>query len=162
MRPGFVTRLSVTAANPQPLATGETITARWWCRRADDAVRVAAAATRQLRSRVSPDDAGLPTNGSAPSPADIGAAVTRAARRLHITLYSDADILREAENVISRVEAELESLQRTGAMKSVNRSYRAYRMESSARGEKVRPYAEWINDYRANLVRQLAAALRDV
>lgn len=143
------------------LAAGETIAARWWCRRGDDALRVATAATRGLRSRVSPDEPTLAANGAAPPPSDIAEAIAGAAKRQHVAIYSDADILREAENIIRRVEAELESLQRAGEMKSVNRSYRAYRMDASARGEKVRPYANWLNDYSANLVRQLAAALRD-
>ena len=121
----------------------------------------AAATTRRLRSRVSPDEPTLAANWAALSLSDIAEAVASAAKRLHVAIYSDADIVREAENIIRRVEAELESLQRAGEMKSVNRSYRAYRMDASARGEKVHPYAKWLNDYRANLVRQLAAALRD-
>jgi hypothetical protein len=35
-------------------------------------------------------------------------------------------------------------------------------MEAAARGEKAVPYADWSSKYRANLVRQLAAALRYV
>jgi hypothetical protein len=35
-------------------------------------------------------------------------------------------------------------------------------MEAAARGEKAAPYADWFNKYRANLVRQLAGALRYV
>ena len=30
-----------------------------------------------------------------------------------------------------------------------------------ARGEKVLPYAEWLNKYKEKLLRQLAAAVRD-
>jgi hypothetical protein len=41
------------------------------------------------------------------------------------------------------------------------RKLQGLRIESSARGDKVLPYAEWINKYKEKLVRQLAAALRD-
>lgn len=60
------------------------------------------------------------------------------------------------------MDEEIETLQRAGQLKSVNRSYRAHRIEASARGEKAAPYADWFNKYEANLVRQLAAALRYV
>jgi len=62
--------------------------------------------------------------------------------------------------VIARVDEEMERLQRAGELKSVNRSYRTYRTETTARGETALPYARWLNEYNANLVRQLAAALR--
>ena len=64
--------------------------------------------------------------------------------------------------VVARVDEEIERLQRSGDLKSVNKSYRAYRLETSARGEKTLRYAEWMDKYRENLVRQLAAALRYV
>jgi len=53
-------------------------------------------------------------------------------------------------------------MQRAGQLKSVNTSYRAYRIEASARGEKAAPYADWFNKYKAKLVRELAAAMRYV
>jgi len=62
--------------------------------------------------------------------------------------------------VIARVEEEIERLQRTGKLKSVNQSYKIYRTETTARGEIALPYSRWLNEYKANLVRQLAAALR--
>jgi hypothetical protein len=68
----------------------------------------------------------------------------------------------KAMTVVARVEAEIERLQRSGELKSVNKSYRAYRIEASARGEKTLRYDEWMGKYRENLVRQLAAALRYV
>ncbi len=90
----------------------------------------------------------------------IAAMVENAAHRLAIVVYSAADILREAEAVIARVEHEIENLRQAGEMKTINRAYRSHRVQASARGGKVLPYAEWLNKYKQNLVHQLAAALR--
>ncbi len=146
---------------PQSLAADEeVIAARWWCRRAEEAERVAAAATARLRRRESRDAAsGVSTVAAFHAENDIFAAVEHAAKRLRIVLYADEEISREAERIIARVEDEIERLRQAGELKTVNRSYRAYRMEASAHGEKTLPYAEWFNKYKANLVRQLAAAL---
>jgi hypothetical protein len=88
--------------------------------------------------------------------------IAGAAKRLNIALSSDEEVDAEAMTVVARVDAEIERLQRSGELKSVNTSYRAYRLEASARGEKALRYAEWMDKYRENLVRQLAAALRYV
>ena len=79
----------------------------------------------------------------------------RAAARL-----SDEQIRRAALTVIARVDGEIARLQRTGRLKSVNRSYRDYRLQAAARGERVLPYAAWMVRYKANLVREIAANLR--
>jgi hypothetical protein len=79
----------------------------------------------------------------------------RAAARL-----SDDQICNDALAVAARVSAELEEMQRSGALKSVNQSYRGYRLETSARGERVLPYAAWMERYKAGLVREIAANLR--
>ena len=75
-------------------------------------------------------------------------------------LYTDEEIVAAAMAAIARVDEEIERLQRAGELKSVNRSYKIYRTETTARGEMALPYAQWFNEYKANLVRQLAAALR--
>ena len=75
-------------------------------------------------------------------------------------MYANNEITAEAVAAIGRVEQELESLRNAGALKSVNRSYRIYRQDAVARGEKIVPYAIWFSKYKENLVRQLAAALR--
>jgi hypothetical protein len=135
--------------------------ARFWCRRAADADRVALAATARLRRREPRDDPeSSPPSVSAPAVNDLRAAIAGAAKRLRVALYSDDEIHAEADAVIARVEAEIENLKRAGELKSVNQSYRAYRLAASARGERAAPYADWFNKYRANLVRELAAALR--
>jgi hypothetical protein len=130
---------------------------------AADAQRVAVAATARLRRLESRDDAaGRSVIGSSPSPSDIVAAIEHAARRLHVTLYSEEEISADAQRIIMRVAEEIETMRRAGQLKSVNRSYQTYRMEAAARGEKAAPYGDWFNKYKENLVRQLAAALRYV
>jgi hypothetical protein len=151
-----------------PPAAGDKVEARWWCRRPADAARVAAAATARLRRRVAKDPgAGPATAGESDSPGHISAAlalavaaVAAAARRCNVSLYSDEETSAAAMAAVARVDAELERLRRAGELKSVNRSYRSYRMETLSRGEKAVPYAQWINKYREKLLRQVAAALR--
>jgi hypothetical protein len=123
------------------LAPGESGEVRFWCRRAADAERVVAAVKTKLL--LGTDDAFI-----------------AAAARIPASLYADAEIAAEAVAAIGRVEQELESLRDAGALKSVNRSYRIYRQDAAARGEKIVPYAIWFSKYKQNLVRQLAAALR--
>jgi hypothetical protein len=127
----------------------ESIAASWWCRCLADAERLADATNRRLR-RLSSEAAGeaLPE------------LVQSAAQRLNVALYSDDDIVRAALPVIARIDEEIERLRRAGRLRAVNNSYRAQRIEASLRGEKVAPYAQWFNKYRANLVRQAASALR--
>jgi hypothetical protein len=79
----------------------------------------------------------------------------RAAARL-----SEREICSGALMAAARVDAEVERLQRAGGLKSVNKSYRAYRLEAAARGERVRPYAAWLEAYKIELVRDIAANLR--
>ena len=143
--------------------------ARWWCRRAADAERVAAAAMRRLR-RCDSRDGGAPAapeRVASPAPGDASdalalaaEAIAGAAKRLNIALLSDDEVTAAAMTAVARVDEEIERLQRSGDLKTVNASYRAYRLETSARGETTLRYAEWVNKYRENLVRQLAAALR--
>ena len=155
-------RIAVIGAAHAQAASGPpaVATLRWWCRRVADAERLAESAARAL-CRESKDGVARPSP-EAPTcaPHDLSAAIEGAARRLRIALHSDDDIAMDAERIIARVEAEIESLKRAGELKSVNQSYRAYRLQASARGEKAAPYADWLNQYKANLVREIAAALR--
>jgi hypothetical protein len=79
----------------------------------------------------------------------------RAAARL-----SEAELYADAMLVAARVDREIERMQRAGELKSVNTSYRDYRLGAAARGEKVLRYADWIDRYKANLIRDIAANLR--
>jgi hypothetical protein len=155
--PGGI-RLTVMdeARGRSPIDATEMIDGVWWCRRSEHARRIAADATARLRRRGPGDGSSLPAR----SRADVVAVLAALVKRIGVPLYSDEEIRREAADVIARVDEEIENLQRAGQFKSVNKSYQTYRAESSARGEKVLPYARWLNEYKANLVRQLAAALR--
>ncbi|HEY1982772.1 MAG TPA: hypothetical protein VGH13_22055 [Xanthobacteraceae bacterium] len=126
------------------LETAETVTARWWCRRRSEADRIVAA-VRLTR---------------ATSAAQAHESVARAAKRLGVSFSSDEEIAEEAMRAIARLDAEVERQMQTGALKSVNKSYRAYRLEASGRGESVLRYADWMERYKAKLVRDIAANLR--
>ena len=130
---------------------------RWWCRRKAEAKRVTAAAMARLKRRGSQDVAAAAAVGIG----DAVAAVLAAARRLNIMLYSDDEVAREAERIIVRIDDAIDALKRSGEMKSINRSYKSYRIEAAARGDKVLPYAQWLNKYRQKLMREFTAALRD-
>jgi hypothetical protein len=126
------------------LETSEIVTARWWCRRRSQADGIVAA-VRLTR---------------ATSAGQAQESVARTAKRLGVSLSSDEEIAEEAMRAITRLDAEIERQMQTGALKSVNKSYRAYRLEASARGESVLRYADWMERYKANLVREIAANLR--
>jgi hypothetical protein len=150
-------------------ATADGAHARWWCRRAADAERVAAAAARLLRRESKKLPIGMPAPAVASQQPDEYAAISRAetavlaaAHRLNVVLQSDQEIAEEAAQVIARLEAEMQQQQRCGGLKAVNKAYRDYRLATSARGERVLRYDEWMSQYRQNLVRQVAAALRQL
>lgn len=135
-----------------PGAAPDPVQVRWWCRAAD-AERIAAAAMLRLRHRES-------TSSVADATMAACEAIAAAAKRRNVALYSEDEVSAAAATLIARVDGELARLQQAGELKSINQAYRTYRLESSARGEKVLRYAEWINKYKQDLVRQLAAALR--
>jgi len=89
-------------------------------------------------------------------------AVLAAAKRLNIVLQSDQEVIGEAMKVAARVDAEMQKQLQSGGLKSVNKAYRTYRLETGARGERVLRYDEWMRKYKENLVRQVAFALRHV
>jgi hypothetical protein len=138
---------------------------RWWCRRAADAERVAsAAALRMRRLELRGDGASFSPRLVEDSSVFSSAcdAVLAAARRLNVLLQSDDEIADEAALVAARVRAEMQKLQQSGGLKSVNQAYRDYRIEATARGERIVRYAEWMRKYEENLVRQAACALRHI
>jgi hypothetical protein len=135
------------------LTAGEAAQARWWCKSAQQGEWLVQTAMRAAQR----SDADPMSRYIAPH---LGRAVLNAAKRLGITLRSDEEIARDAVAVIARLEQEIAAQQRGGALKSVNRGYRDYRLAASARGEKVLRYADWMERYKAKLVRDIAHNLR--
>jgi len=126
---------------------GEQGDVRLWCRRETEAECIAAAAMKILRRK--PDT-------------DAGAAICAAAKKLGIAVQTDEEIAGEAMTVAARVADEMRRQQQTGELKSINQAYRSYRLETSARGERALRYDAWMARYRADLVRQIAATLRQI
>jgi hypothetical protein len=141
------------------------VLARWWCRAAD-AARLAAAANRNMRRAQTaargPIEQATGSDGNSAELARACGSVLACARRLRIALHTDGEIAAAANEAAARVDAEIARLQRSGGMKSVNRAYRAYRIETTARGEKILRYDEWMRNYRRNLIREVAATLRSL
>jgi len=104
------------------IRTPQTEPARWWCRRMDDAERVAAAATRAMVRHAANDRA-----CRAPTTIQCAAAVAAAAKRRNVALHAEADIFADAETIIARVNAEFERFRGTGELKAINQSYRRLR-----------------------------------
>lgn len=144
----------------------ESVDARWWCRGTREARRVAASARGRLRRSQSGNAMTTVSAGEQASASAVvssaTAAVLAAAQACAVDLQSDAEIRDEAMRVAARVDAELDQLQQSGGLKSINQSYRRYRIEASARGERVLRYEQWMRKYKENLVRNLAATLRYV
>ena len=151
---------AITVEAPTSADAAEVVT-RWWCRRDADAARIAAAARAALRRNESKSDARTVDNDSH-ALSFACTAIAEAARRQGVALFSDDDIAAHAAEIAARIDAELQKLKESGDLKSVNRAYKAYRLERTGRGERVLRYDEWMRQYRADLVRQAAAALREL
>ncbi|MGB6538783.1 MAG: hypothetical protein WBF58_22810 [Xanthobacteraceae bacterium] len=141
------------------LSAVESVRARWWCRGPADAAHLAASAARMARR----ESNGVPGSGKeAAAIARAEAAVLAAAEKLNIALYSEQDITDGAMTIVARVNVELQQQYAAGELKSVNASYRRYRLETSGRGERVLRYDEWMRKYKENLVREIGATLRQI
>jgi hypothetical protein len=144
-------RVRIATVTHGALGRGESLVARWWCRRAAEAECVADSAARSFRRsrKNSSDECSLACES-----------ILRAAERLAIEMRNDADVDEEATRAIARLDQEIVKQMRTGALKSVNQSYRQYRLEASRQGERVLPYAKWMDGYKVKLMREIAANLR--
>jgi hypothetical protein len=135
------------------LRPGENVVASWWCDRAAEAEYVADSAARSFRR----------LRDKAPDASRMACeSVTRAANRLSVTLLTDDDIATEAKRAIARLDVEIARQKQSGGLKSVNQSYRQYRLKASHHGERVVPYAKWMDSYKVKLIREIAATMRRI
>ena len=147
-------------------ATAKTKLARWWCRRPSEAEWVAAAARARLRRRKAVDRdiaafASAAQHETASDEASLASeSIASAAKQLNIALLSDEEICDQASAVVARIDRELETLQRSGGLRSINTAYREYRIKASRRGGRILRYQDWMLKYREKLVRELASTLR--
>lgn len=141
------------------VAGADSAQPRWWCRHPGDADRIATAAVARLRRLQSRHGGERDADQRLHSADD---AIAAAAKRLGVALRAHGDVCAEALSAIGRVDEEIAKLQRAGGLKSVNKSYRDYRIAASARGERIMRYADWMSKYREKLVRELAAAMRSI
>jgi hypothetical protein len=158
-------RVSAIAPGDSELDPKSDVRARWWCRRAADAKRIATAATARLRRR-RPGEGAHSAAELACEHSDLLSqtcgALLAAARRHNVVLQSDDEMAKEALRFAAHVEAKVKGLQKSGGLRSVNRAYRDYRLEANARGERAMPYNDWMQKYLEDLVREAARALRDI
>jgi hypothetical protein len=140
----------IIAASPvadDACVTDEPEELRLWCAREAEADAVAKAATRILRRT---------------SDADAHEAILAAANKLGVVVQTDEEIAAAAASIAARVTLEMRRQQQSGELKSINQAYRSYRLETSARGERALRYDTWMQRYREDLVRQVAATLRQI
>lgn len=133
------------------LGPGETVLQRFWCARASHAGYIVdAAKARRHGSDEQPPDA----------VARACSSVVAAAKRLGVALQSDEQLAAEALAAIVRLDREMQVQMRAGALKSVNRAYRQYRLDASARGDRISPYVQWLERYKVKMMREIGANLR--
>jgi hypothetical protein len=159
---------AVTSGEDESATPVNQVAARWWCRSAADAARIAAAAKARL-DRHGPPSCDLPEGAGSCGRAEdsrelavASASVAAAANRLGIALSSDDEIAQEAGTIAARVDAELQRMHACGGLKSINGAYRSYRLEAQGRGEAALRYDEWMSNFREKLIRQVAAMLRSL
>jgi hypothetical protein len=132
------------------LAAEETIAARWWCRRTSHPEYIFKAVKRRRRA----------TDDASDRLAHLCESIARIAGASAMTLQSDEEVAAEARAVVARLDDEMVKQKQAGVLKPVNKAYRDYRLERTARGERVVPYAQWMNRYKVKLIRDIAANLR--
>lgn len=140
-------RIIALAADSADAEDFEPSNVRVWCRRQTEAACIAAAAAKILRRKPN---------------ADAAEAIRVAAKKLGVTVQTDAEVASEAMIVAERIALETRKQQQSGALKSVNQAYRSYRLEASACGERALRYDAWMQRYREDLVRKAAATLRQL
>lgn len=89
-----------------------------------------------------------------------GESVTRAVRDLGVCAEGSETVEARAAQAVAQIEQEIAALQKSGGMKTFNKSYREYRLKAQATGETFMLYAGWLQNYKLRLIRTVAEAAR--
>jgi hypothetical protein len=127
-----------------------------WCQGADLARLVADAAIDAMQ-QVVPAGRGGWFNVSRET---LFGYVQTSADQLGIILATDESVNHHATQALATIEAEFERLQKSGALQSLNRSYREYRIAQNAAGKTAIPYYGFVWNYKLKLVASVANASR--
>jgi hypothetical protein len=117
----------------------------WICRDHDRARDLADELRRALRSQPIEDGTEEVDRVTISTMQAIG---VLAARPDRIQVY--------AERAVEKIEAQFKAMQDAGGLKSVNNSYREYRIAQTSAGLRAHGYKSFIADYLANIVRKAA------
>jgi hypothetical protein len=104
--------------------------------------------------------AGLADGPIEDPPAAVAALIERTARRMHAPDETEPEIRAAAKIQVDEVTARVRTANQAGGLKQINRRYKAYRMAQVARSERAIPYAKFIEQFIASLVRDAAASGR--
>jgi hypothetical protein len=74
------------------------------------------------------------------APAALAAQIEQAAATLGAPFQTPDEIQAEAVQAVAEVQARVADLNQSGALKDLNKSYKAYRLRQIARAEKAMPY----------------------
>lgn len=73
-----------------------------------------------------------------------------------VRLTTPQGIREHAASVIARVDTVFADLKARGELRALNRAYREHRTNACDKRSKVRTYAQWMTDYRMNILREVA------
>jgi hypothetical protein len=117
----------------------------WLCRDAGRARLVAEIARPQLRQLAVPVDM--------KAAADHFETIASA---LGVILVKPDSVRVHAQSVVANITAHFEAMRAAGELKSVNKSYREYRLRETSAGNKPIGYPTFLSNYLANIVKQTA------
>jgi hypothetical protein len=93
-------------------------------------------------------------------PAAVAAQIERAATTLGASFHTLAELREAAEEAVVEIQARVDAGRQNGDLKQVNRQYKHYRQQQIARAEKAMPYAKFLEQFTASIVRDVAMSGR--
>jgi len=91
--------------------------------------------------------------------ATLADAIERAAAMLGAPFQSASELRKAAGLAVAEITARVKLASQEGGLKQINRRYKAYRLAQTAKGEKAVPYAKFIEQFTATIVRDAAGRM---